>query len=56
MIRMRPFLGQLGSTPSKALPDSHNAGDFGSALIGPPHPYAITAEELAEHRTDATVT
>ncbi|MEI2387136.1 acetamidase/formamidase family protein [Breoghania sp. JC706] len=52
MIRMRPFLGQLGSTPSKAIPDSHNAGDFGSALIGAPHPYALTAEELAQHRTD----
>ncbi|WP_321504901.1 acetamidase/formamidase family protein [Breoghania sp.] len=52
MIRMRPFLGQLGSTPSKAMPDSHNAGDFGSALIGAPHPYALTAEELAQHRTD----
>ncbi|WP_319771848.1 acetamidase/formamidase family protein [Breoghania sp.] len=52
MIRMRPFLGQLGSTPSKAIPDSHNAGDFGSALIGAPHPYALSAEELAQHRTD----
>jgi len=52
MVRMRPFLGQLGATPSKPIPDSHNAGDFGSALIGAPHEYAITAEELNEHRTD----
>lgn len=52
MVRMRPFLGQLGSTPSKAMPDSHNAGDFGSALIGAPHPYALTPEELNQHRTD----
>ena len=52
MVRMRPFLGQLGTTPSIPLPDSHNAGDFGSALIGAPHEYAISAEELTQHRTD----
>jgi formamidase len=33
------------------MPDSHNAGDFGSALIGAPHEYAITVEQL-ELRTD----
>jgi len=52
VARMRPFLGQLGTTPSKALPDSHNAGDFGSFLVGAPHQYAVTQEELDEHRTD----
>ncbi|MGI2293552.1 acetamidase/formamidase family protein [Paenibacillus sp. GXUN7292] len=52
VARMRPFLGQLGTTPSKALPDSHNAGDFGSFLVGAPHDYAVTQEELDEHRTD----
>lgn len=26
--RLRPFLGQLGTTPSQAMPDSHNAGDL----------------------------
>jgi formamidase len=52
MIRMRPFLGQLGTTPSRAMPDSHNAGDFGAFLVGAPHEYAITAEELAQHKTD----
>jgi formamidase len=51
VTRMRPFLGQLGSTPAIALPDSHNAGDFGTFLIGAPHEYAITEEQL-EHRTD----
>jgi formamidase len=35
--RLRPFLGQLGTTPSKAMPDSHNAGDFGAFLVGAPH-------------------
>ncbi|MCM3715621.1 acetamidase/formamidase family protein [Alkalihalobacillus oceani] len=52
VARMRPFLGQLGTTPSKPLPDSHNAGDFGSFLVGAPHEYAVTQEELDEHRTD----
>ena len=50
--RLRPFLGQLGTTPSRAMPDSHNAGDFGAFLVGAPHIYALTAEELARHKTD----
>ena len=52
MARMRPFLGQLGTVPSKAMPDSHNAGDFGTFLIGAPHEFTMTEEELAIHRTD----
>ncbi|TML99334.1 MAG: acetamidase/formamidase family protein [Actinobacteria bacterium] len=50
--RLRPFMGQLGTTPSIAMPDSHNAGDFGSFLVGAPHQFAITAEDLERHRTD----
>lgn len=49
--RVRPFIGQLGTTPALAFPDSHNAGDFGQALIGAPHAYAKTRQEL-EARTD----
>lgn len=52
IVRMRPFLGQLGTCPSMAMPDSHNAGDFGAFLVGAPHAYAITAEQLAQHKTD----
>lgn len=52
LVRMRPFLGQLGTCPSTAMPDSHNAGDFGAFLVGAPHQYALTAEQLAEHKTD----
>ena len=52
VARLRPFMGQLGTTPSHPIPDSHNAGDFGSFLIGAPHEYALTAEPLAQHRTD----
>jgi formamidase len=50
--RLRPFMGQLGTTPSTTIPDSHNAGDFGSFLVGAPHRHALTAEELETHRTD----
>jgi formamidase len=50
--RVRPFMGQLGTTPSTRIPDSHNAGDFGSFLVGAPHEFALTAEELEHHRTD----
>jgi len=52
VARLRPFMGQLGTTPSVDIPDSHNAGDFGSFLIGAPHEYALTAEALQEHKTD----
>lgn len=51
VARLRPFMGQLGTTPSIPFPDSHNAGDFGSFLIGAPHEYGLSAEQLA-HRTD----
>ncbi|KQV68101.1 acetamidase/formamidase family protein [Rhizobium sp. Root1220] len=50
--RLRPFLGQLGTTPSRAMPDSHNAGDFGAFLLGASHIYSMTPEELARHKTD----
>jgi len=52
VARMRPFMGQIGTTPSMRLPDSHNAGDFGSFLLGAPHEYAVTPEQLAKHKTD----
>jgi formamidase len=51
VARMRPFMGQLGSTPAVRMPDSHNAGDFGTFLVGAPHEYALTEEQLAL-RTD----
>src|SRR3954470_22920995 len=51
VARMRPFMGQLGTTPSIDLPDSHNAGDFGAFLLGAPHAHAVTPEQL-EQRTD----
>lgn len=50
--RMRPFLGNIGTSPSRDLPDSHNAGDFGTFLLGAPHGYSFTQEELDRHKTD----
>jgi acetamidase/formamidase len=50
--RLRPFMGQLGTSPSRTLPDSHNAGDFGSFLVGAPHRYAMSASEMQEAVTD----
>lgn len=49
--RCRTFIGQLGTTPKSTFPDSHNAGDFGQALIGATHSYAKTQETLAD-KTD----
>lgn len=49
--RIIPFMGQLGTTPARAFPDSHNAGDFGQFLIDAPHDYAMNLQEL-EDRTD----
>jgi len=52
IARMRPFMGNIGTTPSRDMPDSHNAGDFGAFLIGAPHEYAMTREELDAAKTD----
>ncbi|MDW9428395.1 acetamidase [Sinorhizobium meliloti] len=50
--RLRPFLGQLGTSPSKLIPDSHNAGDFGHFLVDAPHAFSISKDEIATHITD----
>jgi len=52
VARLRPFLGQIGTTPSLPIPDSHNAGDFGFFLIDAPHDYALTKDQLDKARTD----
>ncbi len=51
VARLRPFLGQLGTTPAIPMPDSHNAGDFGQFLIDAAHEFGISADQLAL-RTD----
>jgi formamidase len=52
ITRLRPFIGNIGTTPGIDMPDSHNAGDFGQFLIGAPHQFGITKEQLDEARTD----
>ncbi|HID86980.1 MAG TPA: acetamidase [Anaerolineae bacterium] len=51
LTRMRPFIGNIGTTPAVDMPDSHNSGDFGQFLVGAPHEYGLTQEQL-EARTD----
>src|SRR6056297_3439499 len=50
--RLRPFIGNIGTTPPVTLPDSHNAGDFGQFLIGADHDYGLESEADLEARTD----
>ncbi len=52
LSRLRSFVGNIGTTPSVDMPDSHNAGDFGAGLIGSGHKFELSEAELAEHRTD----
>lgn len=50
--RLRPFIGNIGTTPPIELPDSHNAGDFGQFLIGAEHDWGLENEEELAQRTD----
>lgn len=52
VTHLRPFIGNIGTVPAIDMPVSHNVGDFGPFLVGAPHEYAITEEQL-ELRTDA---
>lgn len=51
MTRCRISAGNLGSIPAVDLPSSHNCGDFGAALVGAEHEFAVSYDEL-EARTD----
>jgi len=52
LARLRPFIGNIGTVPSRDMPDSHNAGDFGAFLIGARHRFGLSEEELQAHKTD----
>jgi formamidase len=52
LSRLQSFIGNIGTIPSKDIPDSHNAGDFGSFLVGAKHRFSLTQAELDQHRTD----
>ncbi|MFB6108476.1 MAG: acetamidase/formamidase family protein [Haloplanus sp.] len=49
---LRPFVGNIGTTPPVELPDSHNAGDFGQFLIGADHDWGLPDEDALADRTD----
>ena len=49
---LRPFLGNVGTTPPIEMPDSHNAGDFGQFLIGADHDWGLPDEDALAQRTD----
>jgi acetamidase/formamidase len=49
---MQAFVGNLGTTPSRDMPDSHNAGDFGAFLVDAPHQFGMSQEDLDRHKTD----
>ncbi len=53
IARVRPMLGNFGTSPAVDMPSSHNAGDFGAFLVGAPHPLAISQEDLTTKRSDA---
>jgi acetamidase/formamidase len=50
--RLQPFVGNIGTTPTREFPDSHNAGDFGQFLIGAGHDWGLPDEAALEARTD----
>ncbi|GAB4353757.1 MAG: acetamidase/formamidase family protein [Immundisolibacter sp.] len=52
VTRVMPFLGNIGTTPSCDMPDSHNAGDFGAFLVDAPHRYGMSRDALLRHKTD----
>jgi len=49
---LRPFVGNVGTTPPIEMPDSHNAGDFGQFLVGAGHPWGLPDEDALAQRTD----
>jgi acetamidase/formamidase len=51
VTRLRPFVGNIGTTPAVNMPDSHNAGDFGQFLLYAPHEFSLSEAQL-ESRTD----
>ncbi len=54
LIRLRPFVGHIGTCPSAEIPDNWNAGDSARRLIGATHEFGFADEPtMREHVTDA---
>lgn len=52
LARVRPMVGQCGTTPARDIPPSNKAGDFAPLLLGAPHAHEIRREDLGK-RTDS---
>jgi len=52
LAHLRPFIGNIGTTPPIEMPDSHNAGDFGQFLVGASHDWGLEDEAELDQRTD----
>lgn len=52
LTRIRPFIGELGTVPSKTMPASYNARDAERKLLEARHDFYLTKEDLSEHCTD----
>lgn len=52
IVRTRPFIGEIGTIPSKCMPASYNAKDAERKLLESRHTFSINAEDLSEHTTD----
>ncbi|MFC2105585.1 acetamidase/formamidase family protein [Candidatus Bipolaricaulota bacterium] len=56
LIRVRPFIGHVGTCPSAEIPDSSNAGDSAMHLVGATHAFGFRDEpDMREHVTDAHI-
>jgi acetamidase/formamidase len=53
LIRVRPFVGHIGTCPSAEIPDNWNAGDSATRLIGATHEFGFADERtMRKHVTD----
>lgn len=52
LARTRPFIGEIGTVPSKRMPASYNAKDAEQKLLEARHRFTLTADDLSEHTTD----
>lgn len=52
LARLRPFVGNLGTTPARDLPSSRNAGDVGMRLVDADHQYGLSIHDFMSAKTD----
>ena len=52
LTRIQPFIGELGTVPSKAMPASYNARDAERKLFEAQNEFYLSTSDLNEHCTD----